>query len=143
MRQTQPTKEYRWLAAFTLFFLGSAMVFSFARFPVLLRSKDTRESLNLAKRALSYSRATMDNLYARTLDIVNWDESYHFMLERQAGFIEKNFTPTFFKALDIDTVLFLNPDGSVTTELRMISVKTNLRPSMKSLPHFLFHTPPC
>lgn len=113
MRQTQPTKEYRWLAAFTLFFLGSAMLFSFALFPVLFRSIETRESLNLAKRALSYTRTTMDNLYARTLDIVNWDESYHFMLERQAGFIEKNFTPTFFKALDIDTVLFLKPDGSV------------------------------
>jgi PAS domain S-box-containing protein len=64
-------------------------------------------------RAHSYLSYSLDTLGRTCSDWAYWDDTYQFVVDRNATYIDSNLTPDSLTTIDVDTMVFLDTSGKV------------------------------
>lgn len=77
---------------------------------ILLEQKQIVRSTDLYRHIIENQLIV---LRQKNADWAQWDDTYHFIETKNPNYISANFTPTAFKNININLMLFFKPDGSL------------------------------
>ncbi len=77
---------------------------------ILLEQKQIMRSTDLYRHIIENE---LNVLRQKNADWAQWDDTYHFIETKNPNYISANFTPTAFKNININLMLFFKPDGTL------------------------------
>src|SRR5579862_2344097 len=75
-----------------------------------------RSDAEVAMRRIDYALdSTLDRLALSATGWGNWTDAYRFMQDHNRAFVLENFTPVGLRQLNVNVLMFVDPDGAIVT----------------------------